>query len=217
MIACEESQAVTKEFRALGHEAYSCDILPCSGGRPKWHIQADAIKTIKSRNWDLIISFQPCTGIAVSGAAWFEKKRNSGEQEKSIRFFFEVWKLSNCSENPVGIINGGKYIKKWFPDLHQEMKEAGFPFKPSQIIEPYFFGDPANKKTCLWLRDLPELMHDPSGYSEGSEYITAPSGRRYPEWCWNTGKGSGGVRSKTYPGIARAMAIQWGDPILNKL
>lgn len=223
LIGCEESQEVCKAFRAKGHEAYSCDLLPCSGGHPEWHIKGDIFKAMRGGilgtqagtffsldNWDKIITFQPCTDLAVSGAAWFSKKRQSGEQEKSIRFFFETWKLSNCNENPVGIINGGNYIKKWFPLLWQEMKDYGFPFKPSQIIEPYYFGDKANKKTCLWLRDLPELKHDPSKYSTGSEYIESPSGRRYPEWCWNTGAGSGKLRSKTYPGIAAAMADQWG-------
>ncbi len=223
LIGCEESQEVCKAFRAKGHEAYSCDLLPCSGGHPEWHIQGDIFGAIQAgqvwfenggrryiHQWDKIITFQPCTDLAVSGAAWFSKKRNSGEQERSIRLFFEVWKLSNCSENPVGIINGGNYIKKWFPILWQEMSDYGFPFKPSQTIEPYYFGDKANKKTCLWLRDLPLLKHDPANYSTGSEYIESPSGRRYPEWCWNTGGGSGKLRSRTFPGIAAAMADQWG-------
>jgi hypothetical protein len=210
LVACEESQAVCIEFRKLEHEAYSCDILPCSGGHPEWHLQMDVFEAIKLKKWDKVISFQPCTDIAVSGAAWFKKKREDGTQEKSIRFFFEVWKFSNCSENPVGILNGGKYIKSWFPDLYNEMTAFGFPFSPSQIIEPYYFGDAANKKTCLWLRNLPLLKHDPINYSEGSKYIQSPSGRSYPEWCWKTGGGSGKIRSKTFPGIASAMAEQWG-------
>lgn len=209
LIGCEESQVVTKEFRALGHEAYSCDLQDCSGGHPEWHLKEDIFKAI-ARGWDLIITFQPCTDIAVSGAAWFEKKRNNGSQEASIRFFFEIWKLSNCSENPVGILNTEKYLKKWFPNLYTEMLDYGFPFKTSQIIEPYYFGDKANKKTCLWLKDLPPLKHDPANYCEGSKYITAPSGRRSPEWHQKTGKGSGKLRSKTFPGIAKAMAAQWG-------
>lgn len=210
LVACEESQAVCIEFRKLGHEAYSCDILPCSGGYPEWHLQMDVFDAAEMFMWDLIISFQPCTDLAVSGAAWFAKKRLSGEQEKSIRLFFEVWKISNCSENPVGIINGGTYIQKWFPQLHAKMKTYGFPFKPDQIIEPYYFGDEANKKTCLWLRGLPGLKHNPADYSKGSKYIESKSGRRYPEWCWNTGGGTGKLRSKTFPGIAKAMAYQWG-------
>src|ERR1051326_895156 len=147
LVTCEESQAVTKEFRRLGHEAYSCDILPCSGGHPEWHIKVDVLTLLtlidkfttedgtlrEVDKWDLVISFQPCTDIAVSGAAWFEKKRNNGSQEQSLRLFFDIWKHSHCSENPVGILNGGEYIKKWFPELYLEMKKAGFPFKPTQI------------------------------------------------------------------------------------
>src|SRR5690606_38620073 len=159
LVACEESQAVTIEFRKLGLEAYSCDLLPCSGGHPEWHIHGDVMNYLHLRGrtlikdvwfqngdrkfisyWDKVISLQPCTDITVSGARWFEEKRNNGSQEKSIRFFFEVWKRSNCCENPIGILNGGTYIKKWFPKLYQEMKDYGFPFKPSQIIQPWQFG-----------------------------------------------------------------------------
>ena len=208
LVACEESQTVCKAFRELGHEAYSCDLLPCSGGHPEWHIQDDVFNHISS-GWDLVLSFPPCTDLAVSGAAWFEKKRASGEQEASIRFFFNIWRHSHCVENPVGILNSPKYTQKWFPLLHQEMMLYGFPFKPTQIIEPYYFGDAANKKTCLWLRDIPTLIHNPADYCEGSKYITSPSGRRYPEWCWNTGGGSGKKRSVTFPGIAKAMSNQW--------
>lgn len=216
LVACEESQEVCKAFRARGFEAYSCDILPCSGGRPEWHIQGDAIAAINSKKWDLILSFPPCTDLAVSGAAWFEKKRLNGEQELSIKFFLDIWKLSNCTENPVGIMSGGKYIKKWFPELYDYALSINFPFKPSQIIEPYYFCDPANKKTCLFIKGLPVLLHDPKNYSAGSTYIQSSSGRRYPDWCWNTGGGSGKLRSKTFPGIAKAMAEQWGDYLLNK-
>lgn len=207
LVACEESQAVCIAFRERGHEAYSCDILPCSGGHPEWHIQDDVLKHLNDR-WNRIISFQPCTDLAVSGAAWFDRKRLSGEQEQSIKFFFEVWLKSNCSENPVGILNGGYYIKKWFPEIYNLMIELGFPFKPSQIINPWQFGDPVSKKTCLWLKGLPPLL--PTQIVNQSKYIKAPSGRKYPEWCWKTGKGCGKLRSKTLPGIAKAMAEQWG-------
>ncbi len=211
LIACEESQIVCKSFREKGHESYSCDILPCSGGHPEWHIQEDAIDVAKLDKWDLVLSFPPCTDLAVSGAAWFEKKRANGEQRKSIKFFIDIWQVSDCTENPVGIMSGGKYIAKWFPDLYKYALSIGFPFKPSQIIEPYYFGDEANKKTCLFIKDtLPLLVHSPDNYSKGSTYVESPSGRRYPDWCWNTGGGSGKVRSKTFPGIAQAMADQWG-------
>jgi site-specific DNA-cytosine methylase len=208
LIACEESQAVCKEFRKKGHEAYSCDILPCSGGHPEWHLQQDVTELLK-QEWDMIIAFPPCTHLAVSGAAWFKKKREDGSQEDAIHFFMQFLN-ADCDkiavENPVGIISG-KYIQKHFPEL---CKKYGLPIKQSQIIEPYYFGDPVNKKTCLWIKGLPLLQHDPKNYCEGSKYIEAPSGKKYPEWCWNTGKGCGQQRSKTFPGIARAMAEQWG-------
>lgn len=226
LIACEESQAVCIEFRKLGIEAYSCDILPCSGGRPEWHILMDVTQLINGHyafmtmdrkihfvegEWDAIIAFPPCTDLAVSGAAWFSKKRENGEQLKSIKFFK---KFLDCDcqhvaiENPVGII-GGKYIRRWFPDY------AHLP-KPTQIIEPYYFGDHANKKTCLWLKGLPELKHDPSEHVSGSTYFEAPSGRKYPDWCQKTGGGCGVVRSKTFPGIAKNIASQWGEFLLSR-
>jgi hypothetical protein len=140
LIGCEESQTVCMAFRELGHEAYSCDLLPCSGGHPEWHLQMDVFGALKMKVWDRVISFPPCTDLAVSGAKHFWYKRENGSQEKSIRFFFEVWKISNCSENPIGIMGGGNYIKKWFPNLYREMKDYGFPFKATQIIHPYMFG-----------------------------------------------------------------------------
>lgn len=198
LIACEESQAVTIEFRKRGHEAYSCDLLPCSGGHPEWHYQRDVFEVI-DEGWDMMIAFPPCTHLAVSGAAWFEEKRKDGRQEESIRFFFEVWKRSNCSENPIGIMNGGKYIKKWFPRLYQEMKDYGFPFKPDQIIQPWQFGHGETKATCLWLNGLPKLV--PTNIVEGREqrlHRLPPSPDRAK------------IRSKTFPGIAKALAEQYG-------
>lgn len=208
LVACEESQAVTIAFRNKGHEAFSCDIQDCSGGHPEWHIKGDVLEQLKKK-WDMILAFPPCTDLAVSGAAWFAKKREDGRQREAIEFFMALYNADCdkiCIENPVGIISGS-YIKKHFPDL---CEKYGLPIKQTQIIEPYYFGDAANKKTCLWLKGLSPLKHDPKDYAEGSKYITSPSGRRYPEWCWNTGGGSGKVRSKTFPGIAKAMADQWG-------
>jgi hypothetical protein len=202
LVGCEESQAVTIAFRALGHEAYSCDLLPCSGGHPEWHIEGDVLEVSKGY-WDLTITFQPCTDLTVSGARWFEKKRLSGEQEKSIRFFFEVWKLSDCSENPIGILNGGKYVKKWFPALYQEMKYYGFPFEPSQIIQPWQFGHGETKATCLWLKNLPLLK--PTNIVDGREQRI---------WKMPPGPERQKLRSKTYEGIAKAMAEQWGGQLL---
>ena len=199
LVICEESQAVCIAFRERGHEAYSCDILPCSGGHPEWHYQMDAFEAYHKHKWDLVISFQPCTDLSVSGAKHFWYKRENGIQEKSIRFFFEVWKISHCSENPIGIMNGGKYIKKWFPLLYTEMLDYGFPFKPSQIIQPWQFGHGETKATCLWLKGLPPLK--PTEIVEGREqriWRMAPG----PERAKN--------RSKTFRGIAKAMSEQWG-------
>lgn len=204
LVACEESQAVTKEFRRLGFEAYSCDLLPCSGGYPEWHLQQDVLKIIDNE-WDLIISFQPCTDLTVSGARWFKNKRISGDQYKSIKFFFEVWEKSNCSENPIGILNGGNYIKKHFIELYEEMKYYGFPFAPDQIIQPWQFGHGETKSTCLWLRNLPKLIH-----------TNIVEGREQRIWRLPPTKDRSILRSKTYPGIAKAMAEQWGEYILNK-
>jgi site-specific DNA-cytosine methylase len=215
LIACEESQTVCKAFRALGHEAYSCDIIECSGGHPEWHIQGDALEAVNIKKWDLVIGFPPCTDLAVSGAAWFKKKRESGVQRMSIEFFMSLLnsKVERIAiENPVGIISGN-YIKTHFPDL---CIKHSLPIKQSQIIEPYYFGDEANKKTCLWIKGLPLLRHDQKNYSKGSNYKESPSGRRYPEWCWNTGSGCSKVRSKTFQGIADAMASQWSEYILSQ-
>lgn len=220
LVGCEESQEVCKAFRALGFMAFSCDLLPCSGGHPEWHYQQDIFEAFNSRKWDLVISFPPCTDLALSGAKHFENKRADGIQEKSIRFFFEVWKVSDCTENPMGIINGGKYISEWFPVLFKEMIEAGFPFKPSQIIQPYMFGDPVKKTTCLWLRNLP-CLKETNNVNAEVKYYVSKNGAKMSEWYTKQimvdGKKFGyntpefkKHRSKTFPGIAKAMAEQWG-------
>lgn len=199
LVACEESQAVTIEFRKLGHEAYSCDLLPCSGGHPEWHWQIDVFEAIKARQWDMMIAFPPCTHLAVSGAAWFEQKRKDGRQQQGINFFLALTKTNIpkwAIENPVGIMS----------NIYRE---------PDCIIQPYRFGDPFQKTTCLWLKNLPILKathHDAPLFGETvdkGEMITYASGVKMPKWYaekW----GNGGERSKTFPGIARAMAEQWG-------
>jgi hypothetical protein len=195
LVACEESQAVTIELRKLGHEAYSCDLLECSGGHPEWHIQGDAIKEAYSGKYEIMIAFPPCTDLAVSGAAWFEQKRKDGRQEKSIQFFMDLMKApidKICIENPVGIMSG----------IYRE---------PDQIIQPYFFGDEAQKSTCLWLKNLNKL--EPTNIVGKGKFKTSPSGKKYAEWVWNTGGGSGKARSKTFPGIAKAMAEQFTQPL----
>ena len=232
LVACEESQAVTKELRELGFEAYSCDVIDQSGGHPEWHIMQDVLPLLNGNctfkttdgeyhtvdgKWDMLIAFPPCTNLAVSGARYFEKKRTDGRQRDAIEFFCQFLQ-ADCEriaiENPVNIISG-EYILKWFPDLADEYN---LPVKPTQRIQPYEFGHPYSKKTCLWLKGLPKLVPTEvveyekihsngrtGGYSGKSWYCTDENGKIL---AWNdpmTAK----LRSKTYPGIAKAMADQW--------
>lgn len=201
LVACEESQEVTKAFRELGHEAYSCDIIECSGGHPEWHIQDDCLRIINGAvsvpyfitnddsvhnvptKWDMIIAFPPCTDLAVSGAKWFEEKRKDGRQQKSIDFFLTIAN-ANCDkiaiENPVGIMS--TYYKK-----------------PTQIIQPWQFGHGETKRTCLWLKNLPKLKP-----------TNIVNGRDQRVWRIGPSVDRAKLRSKTYTGIAKAMAEQWG-------
>lgn len=203
LVACEESQAVTKELRRLGHEAYSCDVQECSGGHPEWHLQQDVIPLL-AEPWDMIIAFPPCTDLAVSGARYFAKKRADGRQQRSIEFFMRFVN-ADCPkvaiENPIGIMSS-----------HYR--------KPDQIIQPYQFGDHARKSTCLWLKGLPKLIPtnivDPGeivrgGFSVGASLNCArdENGKIIP---WNDPR-TAKIRSKTFPGIAKAMAEQWGGDI----
>lgn len=195
LLACEESQAVTKEFRDRGHEAYSCDILPSSGSLPDYHLQQDVIPLLK-QDWDLIIAFPPCTHLASSGAAWFEQKRKDGRQQEGIDFFMLFANLNAPKvviENPVGIMS--KIYRK-----------------PDQIIQPWWFGDPFEKRTCLWLKGVePLVATDEVKPAPRSEYA---SGRTMPTWyadAWKLPPAERSkARSKTFPGIAKAMAEQWG-------
>jgi hypothetical protein len=198
LIACEESQVVCKPFRVKGHEAYSCDLQECSGGHPEWHLKDDLLNVI-GQGWDKVISFPPCTDLAVSGARWFPDKRANGLQEKSITFFLNVWRRSNAVENPIGIMNNGRYVKQWFPKLYEYATFIGFPWKPSQIIQPWQFGHGETKATCLWLKGLPLLT--PTNLVEGREQRI---------WKMAPGADRAKLRSKTFPGIANAMAEQWG-------
>lgn len=226
LIACEESQRVCAEFRKLGHEAYSCDIMECSGGHPEWHITQDVLPLLngfcsfttsdgESHNidgkWDMIIAFPPCTHLCVSGARHFEKKRADGRQREGVEFFCQFLS-ANCDkiaiENPVGIISG-KYTREWFPDLADKY---ALPMKYTQIIQPYEFGDPHKKTTCLWLKGLPQLkptnVVDPKLVT-----YTCRDGKRvtFSEYMVKfEGEDRAAHRSKTFPGIAKAMAEQWG-------
>lgn len=208
LVACEESQAVTIELRRLGHEAYSCDLQECSGGHPEWHYREDVFSVFNDSKWDMVIAFPPCTHLSTSGAKHFEKKRQDGRQREGIIFFCEILNLK-CEklvvENPVNIISG-EYIKQHFPDL---CERYSLPIKPTQRIQPYEYGDEAQKTTCLWIKGLPNLA--PTNVVGKGEFITTPSGKRLPKW-YSDNK-SGKNRSKTFLGIAKAMAEQWaGKP-----
>jgi hypothetical protein len=213
LIACEESQAVCKQFRSLGYESYSCDILPESGGHPEWHIQDDVFNVI-NQGWDMMIAFPPCTYLSVSGAQWYyhpedkdlpiEQRRphpkypNRNQDRQDAKEFFIRLYNSNIKhiaiENPVGIMNT------------QFMK-------PTQIIQPWMFGDEATKTTCLWLKNLPELQ--PTNVVGKGERTVFASGKSHPKWYAEalakakTPEERRNLRSKTFPGIAKAMAEQW--------
>ena len=204
LIACEESQAVCIEFRKLGHDAYSCDVQDCSGGHPEWHIQGDVLEQL-DKGWDMMIAFPPCTHLAVSGAAWFEQKRKDGRQQESIELFMQFTATDIpmvCIENPIGIMSS-----LWRT--------------PDQIIQPYYFGDEFQKTTCLWLTGLPKLIHiakddlfDTATHVGRGEMVVSESGKVMAKWFSDAWKlppdERSRVRSKTFPGIAQAMANQWG-------
>ena len=203
LVACEESQEVCKAFRAKGHESYSCDIQDPSGGHPEWHILGDALVAIKGGQvttmdgqthdvgkWDLLIAHPPCTHLAVSGMRWFKE----GVKPLSLKYeaaaFFLKFAEANVEkiaiENPICVMSS----------LYR---------KPDQIINPYQFGHPEQKKTCLWLKNLPLLQETDNVYAY---MMTLPGKERARIW-W-LGSNHAKERSKTFPGIARAMAEQWG-------
>lgn len=219
LVACEESQRVCIAFREKGHEAYSCDIQECSGGRPEWHIPGDVLPILNgntkfitqdgtlheiSGKWDMIIAHPPCTYLTVTGNRWFniekygKKAIKRYEQRKeAIHFFFRIVN-ANCDkiaiENPIGIMS-----TVWE--------------KPTQIIQPFMFGEPFEKKTCLWLKNLPKL--NSTKLVIPPERIKFKSGKTMPEWyakLWALPKEEREKeRSKTFIGIACAMAEQWGN------
>mgnify|MGYP001278352629 CR=1 FL=1 len=192
LVACEESQSVTIAFRARGHEAYSCDTQPCSGGHPEWHLQQDVIPLL-SQDWDMIIAFPPCTDLSCSGARWFAKKRADGRQQKSIDFFMKFTE-TDCGkvviENPVGIMS----------TIYR---------KPTQIIQPWYHGHEETKATCLWLYGVPDLI--PTKIVGKGERVYYKGGTSMPKTISNASVvDRSKIRSKTYAGIAQAMAEQWG-------
>lgn len=211
LLACEESQEVCKAFRAMGHEAYSCDYLPCSGGKPEWHIQGDVIKHLESVGtdyYDMIIAFPSCTYLTVSnngpmarGCSKYTIEEGKELRRQGIEFFMffvnHPCKLK-AIENPIGIMS----------TLYR---------KPDQIIQPYQFGHNASKKTCLWLTGLVPLTPTDritgrfvngierfDNQTDSGQNRLTPSDTRAME------------RSKTYPGIAQAMSIQWSDSMKNR-
>lgn len=209
LIACEESQAITKEFRKIGVEAFSCDLLPCSGGHPEWHIQGDAIAEAYSGKYDMMIAHPPCTFLAVSGAGWFYNKDGSrneqrwNDQADALEFVKKLMKAPIkhiAIENPISVIS--TQIRK-----------------PDQIIHPWQFGDEAEKSTCLWLKNLPHLKptkivgkgeffewenKDGVKKRQAKWYLDALSQAKTPEERRT-------LRSKTFKGIAQAIADQWKD------
>lgn len=228
LVACEESQAVTKELRLLGHNAYSCDLLPCSGGHPEWHFNMDVFDVIENKggvlqneefitlksNWDIMIAHPPCTYLAVSGAQWYYHPEDKNlpieirrphpkfpnraqDREDAIKFFIA---LANAPiekiviENPVGVISSRFR-------------------KPDQVVQPFMFGDEARKTTCLWLKNLPKL--EPTNMVGEGERIYFKSGKSQPKWYSDalvkskSNEERRTMRSKTFLGMARAMAEQW--------
>lgn len=225
LVACEESQAVCKAFRERGHEAYSCDLQECSGGHPEWHINGDVLPLINGNcilntedgnthiikgKWDLIIAHPPCTHLCVSGARHFEKKRADGRQREGIELFCQFL-TADCDkiaiENPVGIISG-EYIKEYFPDLSEKY---GLPLKASQIVQPYEYGDPHKKTTCLWLKGLPNLQPTNIVEPRVISYLCKNGKTVTFDEMYAKGSNRGKLRSKTFLGIANAMADQWGN------
>lgn len=190
LCACEESQAVTIELRKLGHEAYSCDIQECSGGYPEWHIQGDVLPLL-SESWDMIIAFPPCTYLTNAGNRHLKQPGRIEKRSAAYEFFMQFYNNS-CTkiaiENPVGYVNSI--------------------IKPSQIINPYQFGDSYRKRTCLWLKGLPLLVPDYVVPAPEPVYIQPNGKKRYWVETVSTSDRQK-IRSKTFPGVAAAMAWQW--------
>ena len=213
LVACEESQSVTIELRKLGHEAYSCDIIECSGGHPEWHIMGDVLPLLNGfcdiitmngaihyidDKWDMIIAFPPCTHLSSSGQWAYNKGKDVNLKKQGIDFFMKFVN-ADCGkiaiENPIGIMSSNYR-------------------KPNQIIQPWFFGDPFSKSTCLWLKGLPILKQEyfEKPIEEYMEWIDKKTGKNKRQASWMVGLPANErakLRSKTFPGIAKAMATQW--------
>jgi len=218
LVGCEESQAVTVELRKLGHEAFSNDLIECSGNYPEWHLQMDLFEALFLKEWDMFIYFPPCTYLCSSGLHWNKRlPERQLKTDEALNFVIGAWETAEilgikkiALENPIGCLST-KFRK------------------PNQIIQPYDFGEDASKRTCLWLKGLPKL--EPTQYVEGrlvccgyilekEETCSICTGQKKAKRRWsnqtNSGQNKlapsperGKLRSKTYPGIAKAMATQW--------
>jgi len=201
LIACECSGVVREAFKELGYDAWSCDLEDTDIPSPNHH-KGDVLEILND-GWDLMIAHPPCTHLAISGAAWFKRKKESGVQDEAVEFFM---KLANADiphiavENPVGIMS-----TRWR--------------RPDQIIQPWLFGDSVQKKTCLWFKNLPML--EPTNIVDPGEFYTYKSGKRMPKWfadAWKLKpKERAKLRSQTFPGFAKAMAQQWGKYVEQQL
>ncbi len=200
LVACEESQTITIALRKAGFNAYSCDILDCSGGHPEWHIKGDAIKEAYSGKYSAMIAHPPCTYLTVTGNKWMKpdfKDRFPNRQQQrldAVEFFMKLYNApirQIAIENPVGIMS-------------TQFR------KPDQYVHPYFFGDPHSKKTGLWLKNFPKLIK--TNVVEPKMYVYK-DGRKDPIWHVESLKLPADercrVRSKTFQGIADAIVTQW--------
>lgn len=213
LIACEESQRICIAMRVKGHECYSCDILSCSGGHPEWHIKQDVsallngncnfktldgIEHIINGQWDMIIAHPPCTFLTTTANKYYDEtkygekaRKRKLDREEAVKFFMNIAN-AQCDkiaiENPVGIMS-----TRWR--------------KPDQIIQPYMFGNPASKRTCLWLKGLPKLI--PQNECEPEKQINGMGEWYYKTSCMTKSKRAY-IRSKTFPEVAQAIADQWG-------
>lgn len=220
LVACEESQRVTTAFRELGQNAFSCDIIDCSGGHPEWHIKEDVTHLLDGRcifktmdgtvygipeKWDLIIGHPPCTYLTSSGNRWFNVERYGDKARERIKNRDEAaeffMKIANADCDHIAIENPSGFMSSIWR-------------KPDQTIQPWMFGDPFEKRTCLWLKNLPQLV--PTDIVEPPPRQVLSSGKTMPRWYSNCGGDRPKARSKTFPGIAKAIATQWTDFLLTK-
>lgn len=204
LIACEESQAVCIEFRKIGFEAFSCDIQDCSGGHPEWHIKGDAIKEAYAGNYDLIIAHPPCTFMSKAGARWMYPTAGNVCPER-------LQKAKEAKEFFMQLLNApAKHIAVENPE---PLKVVGLPEK-TQTIQPYEHGDPFSKKTLLWLKSLPNIVPTSIVIDYKPFLPSNTGGGRRGQKAVFTNVSSQKHRSKTFPGIAKAMAEQWGKYLL---